>query len=182
MTILQVITEPNPLLREISQPVLKFDEDLRSFMNSMLETMYQEGGIGIAAIQVGNPITALIVDIPVRTRDENDILIEKRAPIFIINPVIKYLSEEKILLPEGCLSVKGENNSAINGSVARPTSIAIDFFDLHGKSKHLEIDGNQGEYRKWFARCLQHELDHLDGILFTDHLSETSIDIAGQNS
>ena len=158
MALLPIIKEPNPLLRVISSPVEAIDEDLKDYMHSMLDTMHAEKGIGIAAIQVGNPIRALIVEI------------KSGFPFFIINPVVKALSIEKISLQEGCLSVR-ENDGIgfIRNNIERPVSINISYTNLNGKALELDIDGNKSEYHKWFARCLQHELDHLDGRLLIDY-------------
>jgi formylmethionine deformylase/peptide deformylase len=162
MTVLKVLQEPDPILREKSKPVEKFDRNLRDFIQDLIDTMYEESGIGIAAIQVGKPLRVLIVDVP---EDE------ERKPHVIINPVVKYLSPEKVILDEGCLSVKGiEGNAPTKGQVERPVSIAIEYQDISGKKQNLLVNGNQSKHHLWFARCLQHELDHLDGILFIDKL------------
>ncbi len=157
MTLMQVIQDTDPLLRKVSERVEKFDDELVSLMQNMLKTMHFEKGMGIAAIQVGKPIRALIVEI------------SKPNYLFIINPVVKFLSEETVVLNEGCLSVKGKG-SLIRGEVKRPISISIEYQDLKGNFNELTVDGHKSEYDLWFARCIQHELDHLDGILFTDKL------------
>jgi formylmethionine deformylase/peptide deformylase len=162
MTVLTVLLEPDPILRQKSKPVQKFDNTLSKFVQDLIETMYKEGGVGIAAIQVGEPIRLLIVDIPINN---------ERNPYIIINPNINYLSEEKIVLNEACLSVKEINgDTPIKGLVERPISIAIGYQDINGENQSLLIDGNLSNYDLWFARCLQHELDHLEGILFIDKL------------
>ncbi|AIF80782.1 polypeptide deformylase [endosymbiont of Acanthamoeba sp. UWC8] len=168
MALMQVIKEPDPLLRKVSKPVQKFDAELTNFIDDLIETMYEEKGMGIAAIQVGKPIRALVVDIPIK---------EEKNPLVIINPKIKFLSKETVILDEGCLSVKSDNGTLVNGKVERPISITIEYRDLQGNFKKLVIDGTKSEYDLWFARCLQHELDHLDGILFIDKLC-TMQDIA----
>ena len=170
MTILKVIKDPNLLLRMKSLPISQIDDPIRAFMQSLLETMYDESGIGIAAIQVGNPIRALIIDIPIDQQDENGQLIQVRSPFFIINPSNIQVSKEQVVLNEGCLSVVEEDKTGFQGKVERPISIAIDYLDLDGTPKHLAIDGTKSDYDLWFARCLQHELDHLEGILFIDKL------------
>lgn len=168
MAILKILKDPDPVLRQPSLPVV-VDKQLRVFMDSLLETMRsEEDTIGIAAIQVGTPIRALIVDIPRQLKDA-----AHREPVFIINPEVTYLSEETVVLPEDCLSVRNEDGiSFVIGMVERPKSIGIQYMDLNGVEVHLSIDGNQSEYDLWFARCLQHELDHLNGILFIDKLVE----------
>ncbi|WP_341794274.1 peptide deformylase [Rickettsia endosymbiont of Rhinocyllus conicus] len=180
MPILKIIKTPNSLLRIKSLPVTIIDSQMKDFMKSMLETMYNEEGIGISAIQVGKPIRALIVDIP---KEENDQI--KREPFFIINPEVNYLSEEKVILNEDCLSIRKEDGIAfIIGDVERPKNISISYIDLEGNSKELTCNGNNSDYDLWFSRCLQHELDHLDGILFIDRLynakfTKTEIEISG---
>lgn len=181
MSILEIIKEPNLLLRQKSLEVTVINDELKNFMNSMLDTMYDaNGSIGIAAIQVGNPIRALIVDIPKKeTNEEGEVLIT-RKPFFIINPLIKHLSEEKVILSEGCLSVReGDGISFIRGDVERPLNITISYINLDNEQQELIINGNNSDYDLWFARCLQHEIDHLNGILFIDKLIKpigTSID------
>ena len=180
MSILEIIKEPNPLLRQKSLEVKVINDELKDFMNSMLETMYKAKGIGIAAIQVGRPVRALIVDIPKKAINEEGEALITRKPYFIINPVIKHLSEEKVILSEGCLSVReGDGVSFIRGDVERPKNITISYINLDNEQQELIINGNNSDYDLWFARCLQHEIDHLEGILFIDKLIkpiETSID------
>ena len=159
MAILPILIDPDPILRQISKPVEKFDEDLKIFMASLYETMLAEKGLGIAAIQVGNPIRALISDIPF----ENT-----KKPIYIINPEIAYLSDAKVILSEGCLSVEDNEHSRPKSEVERPLSIDINYQNLLGEFCELKIDGSQSDYNLWTARCIQHEIDHLNGILFID--------------
>ena len=142
-------------------------------MHDMLETIYNErGSCGIAAIQVGVAKRALIVDIPIKesANEEGEVHII-RKPYFIINPEITAISEEMIILSEGCLSVKqGDGLTYVRGDVERPISISINYTNLDGKTQNLVIDGRKSDYDLWFARCLQHEIDHLDGVLFIDKL------------
>lgn len=168
---LQIIKDPDQSLRRKSSTVEKFDAEFKDFMLALLQVMYDEDGAGIAAIQVGNPIRALIVDIPKKEIKSDEEVIVHREPVFIINPKITYLSEETVNLPEACLSVRGDDGvSFIRADVMRPKSIVISYNGLEGQELELSIDGNKSEYDLWFARCLQHEMDHLDGILFTDKL------------
>lgn len=158
MTILPIIKEPDTLLRVISSPVEVIDADLKDFMHSMLDTMHAEKGMRIAAIQVGKPLRAVIVEIKLG------------FPFFIINPVVKALSIEKVSLQEGCLSVREDDGIGfIRNDIERPISINISYTNLNGKILELDINGNKSEYHKWFARCLQHELNHLDGKLLIDY-------------
>lgn len=168
---LQLIKEPNPLLRQKSLPVDKIDNSFKEFMMSLLETMYEEGGMGIAAIQVGFQLRALIVDVPHKEKNESGEITVSRTPYFIINPKVASLSKETVILNEECLSVRETDGiEFIQGEVERPKSISITYMDLEGNPLELSIDGNKSEYDLWFARCLQHELDHLDGILFIDKI------------
>ncbi|MDF3048032.1 MAG: polypeptide deformylase [Candidatus Midichloriaceae bacterium] len=166
MALLTVLKDPDHRLREISAPVEKFDDELREFMASLLETMYHEQGMGIAAVQVGKLIRALIVDVPV---EENGIK-KQGAPIFLVNPVITYRSKEVVTLDEGCLSVREADDSFTEASVERPKSVTIKYYDLNEKKHILVVDGDNSNYDLWLARCLQHELDHLNGKLFIDLL------------
>jgi len=174
MSILELIKDPDERLRQKSLPVEDSDKSIAKLMSDMLETMYHaKGSIGIAAIQVGIAKRVLIVDIPIKEEasSEEGEAILKRNPYFIINPQITAISAETIILSEGCLSViQADGVSAVRGEVERPISISIDYTNLEGKKQKLVIDGNKSEYDLWFARCLQHEIDHLDGILFIDKL------------
>ena len=156
---LAVRTEPDKVLREVSKPITVIDNHLKSFMYALLSIMHKEQGIGIAAIQVGIPIRAFIVQINL---DE--------PAFFMLNPEIKQLSKEIIILPEGCLSVKTLENKIKRGHVERPKDITITYTDLENKRHELKVSGDESEYHLWLARCIQHEYDHLDGILFIDKL------------
>lgn len=172
MSILELIKDPDERLRQKSLPVEASDKSLIKLMSDMLETMYYTNGIGIAAIQVGIAKRALIVDLPIKeASNEEDEVSVRRNPYFIINPQITAISAETIILSEGCLSViAGDGVTSVRGEVERPISISIDYTNLEGKKQNLVIDGRKSEYDLWFARCLQHEIDHLDGILFIDKL------------
>ena len=173
MSILEIIQDPDDRLLQKSLPIEDSDKSITKLMSDMLETMYHaKGSIGIAAIQVGIAKRALIVDIPIKeaSNEEGEVSV-RRNPYFIINPQITAISSETIILSEGCLSVKqGDGITSIRGEVERPISISIDYTNLEGKKQNLVIDGNKSEYHLWFSRCLQHEIDHLDGILFIDKL------------
>ena len=151
MAILPILTVPDSRLTEISSPVAVVDDTIRQTMRDMLETMYAAPGIGLAAIQVGIPKRMLVMDV---TRDEDD-----RQPHFIINPEITWVSDEDRVYDEGCLSLPEQY-----AEVARPAEVKISYLDLEGKPQELHADG-------LLATCLQHEMDHLDGILFVDHIS-----------
>jgi peptide deformylase len=142
MALLPVLKDPDPRLKEVSKLVEKFDDELKEFMSSLLKTMYHEQGIGIAAVQVGKLIRALIVDVPV----ERDGVKEQGSPIFVINPVFTYLSEERVILDEGCLSVRDTDDSFVKGLVERPKSVTVEYQDLNGKSHILVVDGNNSKH------------------------------------
>jgi peptide deformylase len=152
MTIRPILTAPDPRLKLVSEPVEKVDGDIRALVDDMIATMYDADGIGLAAIQVGVPKRMLVMDI-----DQRD---GKKNPRVFINPVITWASEETAVAEEGCLSIP-----EIWDEVERPARIKAEYLDRDGKNQELEADG-------LLAVCLQHEMDHLEGILFVDHLSK----------
>jgi peptide deformylase len=166
MAILPIIEAPDPRLRKISEPVETVDKGLRALMNDMLETMYDAPGIGLAAIQVGVPKRVLVIDLQevpegVEDKPENRI----RNPQYFVNPEILWESEDMAVYNEGCLSVPEQY-----ADVERPARIRAKWLDYDGKPHEEELDG-------LIATCLQHEMDHLDGILFVDHLSKLKRDM-----
>ena len=152
MTIKIILTEPNKFLRKISKPVEIVGDDERALMDDMLDTMYAAPGIGLAAIQIGVPKRIIVIDIG---RDEN-----KKEPMYLVNPVIKNSNLVKAIYEEGCLSVPDQF-----AEIARPNSCEVEYLDYDGKKKVLIADG-------LLATCIQHEMDHLEGILFIDYLSK----------
>lgn len=152
MTIRPILTAPDPRLKLVSEPVEKVDGDIRALVDDMIATMYDADGIGLAAIQVGVPKRMLVMDI-----DQRD---GKKNPRVFINPVITWASDETAVAEEGCLSIP-----EIWDEVERPARIKAEYLDRDGKKQELEADG-------LLAVCLQHEMDHLEGILFVDHLSK----------
>ncbi len=152
MSIRPIILLPDPVLREISRPVEQVDASLRKFAGDMLETMYDAPGIGLAAVQVGEPIRLLVADV---SKEEGN-----RQPMVFINPRILASSDDRSVYEEGCLSIPD-----YYADVERPAAITIDYVDLDGKTQVLEAEG-------LLATCLQHEMDHLDGVLFIDHISK----------
>jgi peptide deformylase len=151
MALLTIITAPDPFLKTISKPVEKVDAALRKLMDDMLETMYDAPGIGLAAIQVGVPKRLLVVDIAPEG--------EPPAPQFFINPEITWASEELFKYNEGCLSLPDHY-----ADVERPAEVKASYLDRDGKAQQVHATG-------LLATCLQHEMDHLEGILFVDHIS-----------
>lgn len=156
MAILPIIETPDPRLREISKPVERVDDALRRFMDDMLETMYDAPGIGLAAIQVGEPKRVLVIDL-----QEND----EKNPRFFVNPEIVWESEEFSSYQEGCLSVPD-----VYGDVERPARVRVKYLDYNGEAREEEMDG-------LLATCIQHEMDHLEGVLYIDHLSKLKRDM-----
>ena len=152
MTIRTILTEPNKILRQISQPVKSVGKEEQLLMDDMLETMYAANGIGLAAIQVGIPKRIIVMDI---SKDEN-----KKEPMYFVNPVIKNKNPVKSTYEEGCLSVPNQF-----AEIDRPSKCDIEFLDYNGNKKTISAEG-------LFATCIQHEMDHLEGILFIDHLSK----------
>ena len=152
MTVKTIITEPNQLLRKISKPVEKVGIDEQKLMDDMLETMYAANGIGLAAIQIGVPKRIIVMDI---SKDEN-----KKEPRYFVNPIIKNKDKNKSTYEEGCLSVPNQF-----AEIDRPKKCDIEYLDYYGEKKFLSAEG-------LLATCIQHEMDHLEGILFIDYLSK----------
>ena len=152
MAIRTIITEPNKILRQKSLLVKKVSKNEQQLMDDMLETMYAANGIGLAAIQIGIPKRIIVMDI-----SKNK---EKNNPMYFVNPVIKNKNSETSTYEEGCLSVPN-----FFAEVDRPKKCDVEFLDYDGKKKILTAEG-------LLATCIQHEMDHLEGILFIDYLSK----------
>jgi len=152
MALRQILTEPNEILRQKSLPVNQVDKNLQKLMDDMLETMYAAPGIGLAAIQIGIPKRVLVIDITQKNEPKN--------PMFFINPEIISKSETNSSYEEGCLSVPGQF-----AEIERPDKCQIKYLDYYGHPKEIEAEG-------MLATCIQHEIDHLEGILFIDYLSK----------
>ena len=152
MTVKTILTEPNPLLREISKEVKKVGKEEQKLMDDMLETMYSANGIGLAAIQIGVPKRIIVMDI---SKTEN-----KKEPRYFVNPKIKNKDISKSTYEEGCLSVPNQF-----AEIDRPKKCDIEYLDYNGEKKILHAEG-------LLATCIQHEMDHLEGILFIDYLSK----------
>ncbi|MEO1198984.1 MAG: peptide deformylase [Pseudomonadota bacterium] len=151
MAIREIITLPDPSLREVSVPVGAVDDDVRTLLSDMLETMYDAPGIGLAAIQIGVPKRLVVCDV---SKDE-----DAPAPMALVNPEITWTSDETAIYDEGCLSIPEQY-----AEVERPASCRVRYLDRDGSEQEIEADG-------LLATCLQHEIDHLNGVLFIDHLS-----------
>ena len=152
MALREILTEPNKILREKSVPVEKVDKELQQLMDDMLETMYAAPGIGLAAIQVGIPKRVIVMDLAPKD--------EPRNPMYFVNPQIIKKSENISTYEEGCLSVPGQF-----AEINRPEQCHVKYLDYHGKQKEMKAEG-------MLATCIQHEMDHLEGILFIDYLSK----------
>ena len=153
----KILTEPDPILRKKCEPFEKVDEETKKLMDDMLETMYAAPGIGLAAIQVGILKRLIVVDI---SRAE-----EKKNPIFLINPQIIHKSKKTSVYEEGCLSIPGQF-----AEIERPAECNLEYVDFNGNKKELKATG-------LLATCIQHEVDHLNGILFIDYLSKLKKDM-----
>lgn len=162
MSILSIIEAPDPRLKVISSPVEDINDDVRTLIADMFETMYKAPGIGLAAIQVGVAKRLLVIDLQEKDEETGTTI---RNPMVFINPVISEPSEDYAVYNEGCLSVPEQY-----GDVERPASIRAQWQDGDGKAHDKRIDG-------MLATCLQHEMDHLEGILFFDHLSRLKRDM-----
>ena len=152
MALRKILTEPNSILRQKSSIVEKVDGEIQKLMDDMLETMYAAPGIGLAAIQVGVPKRIIVLDI---SRNE-----EPKKPMFFINPEIVEKAKNNSTYEEGCLSVPGQF-----AEIERPESCHLKFLDYNGQPQEIKAEG-------MLATCIQHEIDHLEGILFIDYLSK----------
>ena len=152
MAVKSILTEPNKLLRQISKPVNRVGKEEQQLMDDMLETMYAANGIGLAAIQIGIPKRIIVMDI---SKDEN-----KKEPRYFVNPVIQNKDKIKSIYEEGCLSVPNQF-----AEIERPKNCDIKYLDYNGNKQLLKAEG-------LLATCIQHEMDHLEGILFIDYLSK----------
>ena len=152
MAIKKIITEPNKILRQKSLSVKKVGKEEQVLMDDMLETMYAANGIGLAAIQIGVPKRIIVMDISKKD--------EKNNPMYFVNPIIKNKNSETSTYEEGCLSVPN-----FFAEVDRPKKCDVEYFDYDGKKKILNAEG-------LLATCIQHEMDHLEGVLFIDYLSK----------
>jgi len=156
MALRDIIILPDKRLRLVSAPAKKIDAELRRLVDDMFETMYEAPGIGLAAIQVGVPQRVITMDLAKKE--------EPRAPQVFVNPQILWQSDEKAVYEEGCLSIP-----EFYEEVERPAQVRVKFLDLDAKEQEIEASG-------LLATCLQHEIDHLNGILFIDHISKLKRD------
>ena len=151
MTIKPLIILPDPILRQVSQPIETVDGEVKKLADDMLETMYDAPGIGLAAIQIGIARRMLVIDLSKEGED--------KQPLVFINPEIVSSSDDRSVYEEGCLSIPD-----YYAEVERPAKVTVKYLDREGKEQSVEADG-------LLATCLQHEIDHLNGVLFIDHIS-----------
>ena len=152
MAVKTILTEPNDILRKVSEPVEKVGKDEKILMDDMLETMYAANGIGLAAIQIGVPKRIIVMDLG---KEDG-----KKNPRYFVNPVIKNKDQSKSTYEEGCLSVPNQF-----AEIDRPSKCEVEYLDYNGEKQILKAEG-------LLATCIQHEMDHLEGILFIDYLSK----------
>ena len=157
MPIKPLIILPDPVLRLVSAPVEQVDAEIRKLAADMLDTMYDAPGIGLAAIQVGEPLRMLVIDLAKEG--------EPPAPQIFINPEVLATGDDRSIYEEGCLSIPD-----YYAEVERPASVRVKYVDAQGKSHEIDADG-------LLATCLQHEIDHLNGVLFIDHISKLKRDM-----
>ncbi len=171
MSVREIIILPDPILRQVSKPVERVDDELRALLDDMAQTMYEAPGIGLAGVQIGVPLRVITVDVAKRAaREEGDDgaaeeVEEVRDPVFLINPRIVHRSDERSVYEEGCLSIP-----EYYAEVERPAACVVEYVDRDGKEQVMEADG-------LLATCVQHEVDHLDGKLFIDYLSKLKRDM-----
>ncbi len=173
MKILPLVLAPDPLLKQISKPVEKVDDDLRQFMKDMVNTMYYQHGVGLAAVQVGRLDRVLVIDIDYEVEDHNHhdhhdcggIHVRATNPRYFVNPEIIESSSKTSSYNEGCLSFPGARSE-----VKRPAEVTVKFLNYNGEEKIEKMDG-------LLATCIQHEIDHLNGITFVDHISKLKRDM-----
>jgi peptide deformylase len=165
MAILRIYETPDPVLRQISSPVEKVDDELRALVADMFETMYEAPGIGLAAVQVGVPKRLLVMDLQEPENPDDPESPVVKEPRVFINPEILSHSDQEVPYLEGCLSVPDQY-----AEVMRPDRIRARWLDEQGEKHEEDLDG-------LLAVCLQHEMDHLEGVLFIDHLSKLKRDM-----
>ena len=177
MAVLPIYVVPQPVLKKSAEVVSSVTDEIRKLVDDMVETMYAARGIGLAAPQVGVSQRVIVMDVDQKRADgsdhdddsddadEDDTPLEKGTVRVFINPEVVWASEEENVYEEGCLSIPGQY-----APVTRPKMVRVKYMDLDGKTQEIEADG-------LLATCLQHEIDHVNGILFTDHLSSLKRDM-----
>ena len=153
MAILQILEPPAAVLRQVAEPIDKVTDDIRKLFDDMLETMYDDKGIGLAAPQIG--ISKRVITVDLQQREEG----QEAEILYMANPEVVWESEEIASCMEGCLSIPGQF-----AEVERPAKVRVKYLDYDGKEQEIEAEG-------LLSACIQHEIDHLNGVLFVDHLS-----------
>ena len=157
MTVRKIVIEPDPILRRKSDYISNVDNQLRLLMDDMLDTMYKAPGIGLAAVQIGILKRVVVIDI---SKEK-----EKKNPLCMVNPEITFISKKTSIYEEGCLSLPGHF-----AEIERPAECHLNYLDYDGKKKEIKASG-------LLATCIQHEIDHLNGVLFVDYLSKLKKDM-----
>lgn len=175
MKVLPLVIAPDPLLKQVSKPVEKIDDAVRQLVKDMVTTMYSEEGVGLAAVQVGVLKRIVVIDVDYEMEDHHHhhhdhgncggVHVKNTNPRYFINPEIVEHSKDSSSYNEGCLSFPGARSQVI-----RPTKVKIKYLDLHGKEVVEEMD-------ELLGTCIQHEIDHLNGITFVDHISKVKRDM-----
>jgi peptide deformylase len=156
MSVLPIVTYDDEVLRKKAKPVKENSQQIQTLIDNMFDTMYNSDGVGLAAPQVGRLLRIFVADADPMAEEEDK---PKQGPMALINPEITFRGDQEIDMDEGCLSIPG-----VNATVTRPQQIVVNYLDRDFEEQELEVDG-------WWARVIQHETDHLEGILFLDHLS-----------
>jgi peptide deformylase len=173
MALRPILVAPDPRLKQVSEPVSEVTDEMRRLMDDMLETMYEAPGIGLAAIQVGVPKRIIVMDLGMPISEEEEAAAKAKGekvkpepdPRYFVNPEIVWASDDLVWCEEGCLSVPD-----LYEEVERPSRVRVRFLDYQGEPQEIDCDG-------MLAVCIQHEMDHLEGILFIDHLSRLKRDM-----
>jgi peptide deformylase len=160
MAVLEIVTLPNPILRQKTRQVTRFDAELQQLIDDMIETMRAAPGVGLAAPQVGRPLSLSVIETLPKLDEEGSEIEESRELFVIINPEVIWRSREELIGVEGCLSIPG-----YVGEVDRAEKIRVRALDRNGRKIRLRLSG-------WTARIFQHEIDHLNGILYIDKLTD----------
>lgn len=169
MALLPIYVAPHPVLKKPAEPVAAVTDEIRTLIKDMFETMYATRGIGLAAPQVGHSLRVLVMDVEQSGGESGEdgeaAALTPGKPIAVINPEIVWSSDEQNVYEEGCLSIPGQY-----AEVERPEKVRVKYLDENGQPQEMEADG-------LLATCVQHEIDHLDGVLFVDHLSSLKRDM-----
>lgn len=173
MSIMPIVLSPDPILKQVSSKVEKVDDETKKLMDDMLKTMYNASGIGLAAVQVGILKRVVVMDVNYESEEHNHhdhhkcdgVHVKNTKPLYLVNPEIVQKSSNLSSYDEGCLSFP-----TMNSKVTRPQEVTVNFLDYDGKEQTIQVDGIM-------ATCIQHEIDHLNGVTFVDHISRLKRDV-----